>query len=730
MRPTVVLVLLTSLAAVCAAVTPVVTVHTTEADFFDGQFNGTVVDSRGRLQLAPELDVVLKSDDSPPVVLAAGWHEGNLFIGSGTDGSVWKLTNGQAGKFAQLPTTMVTSLLVSKNEILAAGAGRRGGIWRIGADGTVQPLWVPEKVQYVWDLAVGADGAVYAAAGNPASLWKIDAGGNARALLEPDAKLAGNLLCLALADKGIYVGGDKEGLVWKVDLVNGNGRVIFDAAENEIASLVVDQAGGIYVATSDASRASAEAADAPRDVKPGRSAPAPQGDGQDEDPKDTANSEPAAEKRQQGGAESGEGPGQGQGPSPKPPTTRGSPNGPGNAVYYIRPDGLVEAIFRRPVTILDMTRRDGRLVLATGHGGRIYQVTTDGDVVSVLADTEAKQVTALAAGPEGKLAFVTASPGSAGVIVAALAEAGTYESKPIDAGQPARFGAGRILADIPDGASVLLTARSGNLESAEAGAWSDWSDPIQVTSGRYFQIPAPTGRFLQYRIRLMAGPAGPPGVERIELAHQVANLAPAISSLTVKPTNKHSGPPEPSQVYRVLEIEAKDANQDRLEYTVQMRSYLEKGPWLQVAKGQTQGRYVWDTRGTADGIYHLRVVVTDAPSNPAGAARQAVRISEPVAVDNTAPEVSELVARLQEGAASVQGKIADKLSRIVSIAYAVDSQEEWTVVQAADGILDSPAEAFEFQTDRLDPGAHRIAVKVVDALGNVGYGTVLVDVPE
>jgi len=58
----------------------------------------------------------------------------------------------------------------------------------------------------------------------------------------------------------------------------------------------------------------------------------------------------------------------------------------------------------------------------------------------------------------------------------------------------------------------------------------------------------------------------------------------------------------------------------------------------------------------------------------------------------------------------------------------VDSQEEWTVRAARDGICDSDTESFSAELTVLAAGAHRIAVKVTDLYGNVGYASVNVTV--
>ena len=138
--------------------------------------------------------------------------------------------------------------------------------------------------------------------------------------------------------------------------------------------------------------------------------------------------------------------------------------------------------------------------------------------------------------------------------------------------------------------------------------------------------------------------------------------------------------------------------------------------------------YVWDTRTVGDGTYELRVTASDSPSNPPASALTGQRVSAPIIVDNTPPVVSELAASIDGRKVSATGSTIDAGSRIASINYSVDSQNEWVAVLPVDGICDSPTEAFAFKTDNLKVGAHRIAVKVEDVFGNAGYGVVTVTI--
>jgi len=403
--------------------------------------------------------------------------------------------------------------------------------------------------------------------------------------------------------------------------------------------------------------------------------------------------------------------------------------GKGNAVYYIRPDGLVETRFRRPVTILAMCLREGRLYLATGNEGVIYSVSADGDEVVPLADVDAEQVTALAPGRGGEILFATANTGSVGLLTAKLATSGTFTSEALDAEQIAQWGTMRLATQTPGATRLTVATRSGNVSEPADETWSSWSKATPVGDG-FLPIGSPAGRFLQYRLTLTGDGKATPVAQRIRIVYQVGNLPPSVTAVTVKTSakgSKASISAGGAKAFRHIELKASDPNSDKLEYTVSFRE-VGSACWIEIAKDLKKPKYVWDTRTVGDGTYELLVRASDRPSNPPAAALSAERISNPVLVDNTAPTIQDLGAKSAGGKVIVTCAATDAASRIVSAYYAVDSQDEWTVLAAKDGMFDSDREQVSFELTDLRAGAHRVAVKIADDYGNVAYGAVSVTV--
>ncbi|MBS3734672.1 MAG: hypothetical protein KGY99_07075 [Phycisphaerae bacterium] len=752
--------------------------HTTAADFAEGELNAVMATSRGELRLAPRLEVLLPAEDAPPAVAAVAAGPDALYAGAGTCTKVYRVTDGEAALLAEPPGTMIGTLLWTDGGVLAGTCGDQAGVYRIDREGDVTELWRDESVLYVWAIVPRADGGLYAATGPEGKVFAINAAGRGSTVYAA-GELADNVLCLVAGDNGLlYAGTDTNGLVVAIDPAKKSGRVVLDADEDEVAALVPAGAGGLYAATSDAAKVDA----APRPDRPYETSPdgdmppgppeappvaAPSSRSADAgeapqprapspaDPEDRAHTadadEAAADSSPDGDVDDDV---SAESPRLGPPTTApaersdvplrpparvmrgGAPGSQGNAVYYIHADGLVETVFRRPVVILAMIRLDDRLLLGTGDKGQIFAVTPAGDEVAQLADTDAAQVTALAAGSDGQAYFATANRGSLGRIAPEIAEAGTFTSPVLDAEQLARWGTVRVRHAISDGSTLTVATRSGNVAEPDERTWSDWSVPRPVKD-EFVAIASPAARFLQYRLSLKAGKGAGPMVRGVELLYQVGNLAPAVASVVVQassgpddngPGSDGGGATAP-RVFRVVQIEATDANGDTLEYAVHFRR-AGTDRWIKAADELTRAQYVWDSRTVPDGQYEMRVTASDAPANTPAAALSSARISERFEVDNTRPVIGQLAARVADGTVTVRGRVQDASSRLTALHYAVDSASEWMLLAPADGICDDADETFTFELTDLEPGLHRIAVRGADLYGNVTHGTVAVTIDE
>lgn len=736
------------------AVSPTVVEHATQADFATGELSSTALTSSGELRLGPQIKMLMHSNQSPFLVSALAVQDKAILVASGSDDTLYRIADGNVSKFAKLGPMILTSLLVQGDVVLVGASGAKGaGIYQVDSKGVSSLLWSDPDVQYIWAILANPAGGVYAATGPKGKVFAIDADGKGQAIYSAGT-LARNIMCLARGNDGtLYAGTDENGLILSIDPAAKTSRVLLDAQEKEISSLLLID-GALYAATSDISRAGGESPGQSSEAVTGMdkaattapaTAPAPepvpakamapvaqdaQGQEGDDEP-EVAPATPAAatEPAVRPSAGGSEGP--------------AAADGAGNAVYRIAADGLVRPVFRRAVSIYAMLHRNGELILATGNSGQIFAVRLSDHEETILADTEAAQVTAIIAGTKGELIFGTSNKGSVGQLGNQPAASGTFTSKPIDAQQIARWGTLRLIASGPDGSAVTVSTRSGNLAEPREDTWSQWSPQTPATDG-FLAITSPAGRYLQYRLTLQAGAGASPKAGNVRVIYQVGNLSPEIAAVTVTPAASEEGapgapPPAPGAAaaaagvqatplyFRTIAIQASDANADSMIYGVEYRQ-LGSESWIRIAEKLDKPQLVWDTRGVGDGTYEFRITASDLPANPPASALVASKLSAPVVVDNTPPAVKDLQAKVEGGQIAVSGLAVDAGNRIASIQYSVNSATEWTAALPTDGICDSDSEKFTLAVKDAKPGLHRISVKVLDAFGNAGYGTISVNV--
>ena len=778
MKRTVVWIVCLSLVAPAAlAVTPATWTHRSEADFSAGKLEKTVVTSLAEVMLARALDVVVAPSDKPGMVSAiAVDRQGRLYVAASPPAKVYRLEKDKLVEFAELPGVLAPSLIFAGGKLIAGTAGKGAGVYEIDGKGKVKALWTDAEVTYVWSVVPGPRGSFYAATGAEGKVFHVRPDGKADVIYDSDEKNVLSLVGDGDGDGLLYAGTGENGLVIQIDPARRAGRVLYDAAENEISALLVDGDGVLYAATADAARATVTG-EAPSEEVKGKP------DSEPEAEPATPAGEAAPQTRPRVGPPGGTPPAKapvpatgpapgkqpsstqpapttapavpaasGEAPSPKPaqtakvvppgPGVPSRPSGPpappavaagkGNAVYRIDRDGFVRAVFRRPVTILAMTMHQDKLTIGTGHGGQIFTIEPGDDRISVLVKVDPKDVTALAAGGKGELYVGTADKAGIFAVKPEFAGKGTCTSKVLDGKQISRWGTLSVRADVPAGCRATIATRSGNVAEPDEKTWSSWSAETPV-SGQWTAIGSPAGRFLQYRLTLSSEGKATASVDQVQLVYQGDNLAPAVQAVQAMPNHK-PGRPDPSKAgdqplrYRIIMAKAADPNGDDLQYAVHFRRDGHKR-WIQLAEKLTEPLYSWDTLGVGDGSYQIRVTVSDARANPPATALTAARISRPVIVDNAPPQLTELAVKpAGKGKVNLAGKVADATSRVRTIEYSVNTNDEWAVITPDDGICDSQRESFSATIDQLDAGAHRIAVRVTDEFNNIGYASVEVTV--
>ncbi len=168
---------------------------------------------------------------------------------------------------------------------------------------------------------------------------------------------------------------------------------------------------------------------------------------------------------------------------------------------------------------------------------------------------------------------------------------------------------------------------------------------------------------------------------------------------------------------RTIKWQAKDPNNDQLQYSVYFRG-TEEQTWKLLKDEVKSTSYSLDTESFPDGKYLIKVIATDSPANPKDLALSGEYISEVFTIDNTPPKIYDLQANLiGNGSYLVTGKVEDEGSYIKNIFYSVDGSD-WKPILSSDQVLDSKIEHFSFPTEMLSSGEHTVAIKSTDAAGN------------
>jgi hypothetical protein len=652
--------------------------HDSSAAFGRGTKERVVVSDAGRVGLSRVLR------PSAPLDAAHVWDlardpSGVVYAATGDAGKVFR-RDAKGGDWSlayDASDTQVLSLAVLPDGRVFGGTGPSGQVVEI--TGTEHPASRPDpSVQYVWDLAADADGNLYAATGPTGQLWKRAQDGAWSKLLDSRHP---HLLCLAIApDRSVYAGSDGEGLVYRV-APDGKVSIAYDAAQNEVRSLAVAPDGTVFAGTAAAAEGTGGG--------PTRGLP-PQA------ARDRPGIIRVSAFRQAPGTA-----------TPKPPA-------PGeNAIYRISPDGAVREVFRARVMIFTLVWHvDDRLIAGTGPDGQLFEVRHRETVPIARLDTG--QVLSLAPASDGLL-IGTGDPGSVLTLAETYRESGTLTSDVLDAKLISRFGAIRWQAECPEGTSLAIQVRTGNVGEPDE-TWSEWSDPQRDPTTAMAHVPP--GRFAQYRAALETKDSSvTPALHGISIRYQTINLAPELTRIDVPDLSEGDGATR--QVQLKLKWEATDPNGDDLAYSLDIRK--DGWPdWVRLGdRPLTDKTFDWDTTAVPAGVYRVRVTAMDRPSNPPDEALTRERMSEPFLVDHQAPGVTVNA----EGQVA-QVAVKDELTRIVRASYALDGGD-WIAVFPNDRLFDTRSEAISIDLPRLKAGTHVLTVRATDAAGNSGAGDVV-----
>jgi len=645
-------------------------------DFERGTARGVAIRSTGQIELAPAFKAVYTSPSTFIWGIAAD-KDGVVYAATGAPARVYRVTpDGKSAVIFEPKELQVQSIALGPDGAIYAGTSPDGKVYRITRKpgGTpASPEFASEtffdpKTKYIWDMAFDGQGRLYVATGDNGEIYRVEKNGQGGVFFKSDEA---HIRVLAFDPRGnLIAGSDGSGLIYRISPA-GDGFVLYSAPRKEITALAIDAAGNIYAAGTGEKRA----------VQP--MAPAPVAGG----------------------------------PQPGPPAGAPLPLNvslAGSDVYSIAPDGSPRKLWssREDIVYALAFGANGRLVAGTGNKGRIYAIEKNGDYVDLLK-ASANQVSAFAKAPGG-LYCSSSNLGKIFLMSNNTEPEGTFESDVQDAHIFSRWGR----AEVRGRGNFELFARSGNVDNPDRN-WSAWS---RVDLSKDARTDVPPARFIQWRAVLK--PANPSTqIDEVTINYLSKNVAPVVDEVVVQvgarfqPQPHITGPetiavnlgaspqfpnshienaPTASKDRGSVAVRwaAHDDNDDNLVYSVFYRGDNERD-WKLLKSGLTDRFYSFDSGLLPDGGYSVKITASDAPSHSPEDALSDEKESQRFEIDNTAPRIENLAARVEGQEIHVTFHAADDASPIKRAEYSIDAGD-WQYVEPVGALSDSKSENYDF----------------------------------
>jgi len=699
-------------AASLSASTPKIWVVDSAQDFSLGEARGVSVAAEGALVLSGEwkkLDGVSES----AIFATAREKDGGLVFGTGDAGRILRVTPaGRVETLATLEEKEVTAVAVGPDGAVYAAGAPGGKIYRI--QGGKSAVYYEPKVRYVWALTFVGN-ILYVGTGLPGEIHRVTAAGKGERI---HATTDAHVRALCADGQGrVWAGTSGSGLILRVE-TSGRVVTVLDSPKTEITSIVPGADGLMFAAASSAETGggSGEPISAPTPPT------APQARRSEGAPGDEPRERPEVSVSVSTRV--------------APAASGASSSGRYSAEIFLLQDGeaarMIWSSNEEMVFALQAVPGGRGVLAATGPRGRLYRIAPDAASLELTLDE--KQLTVLADGAIGTNASAAVYRRQEGT------PRGEYVSPVKDTGRTSRFGAFRWQGDVPPGAKVEFSFRSGE-SAAPDSTWSSWS--AWAVRAQSAPLDAPPGRYLQWKVRLSGSEGKVPRVRHVEAAYRNRNTPPVVDSFAAMAPNEvyarsasgsqnvfeTTAPDEkgiftsleepkteaPRRLlrkgYRTLTWKATDPDGDPLTYELEFRR-ADSDRYLPLRKGLKESFYSFDTSALPDGDYVFRLTASDAEANPEDR-RTASRESAPVRVDNTPP----VIRKISSSPGVLEVEAADALSPILEAEYSVDARE-WVRLEPKDGLSDSPTESFVIRLDPAQRGGFLI-VRVTDAARNV-----------
>jgi hypothetical protein len=706
----------------------------TQADFLKGDTDAVSIDTDGRVTIAPALQLV--GEVGTPAVWRIAAGRGQVWAATGHDGKLWSFPSQGPPKVLYDAAELDLQAIAAGPHgsplagAVLVGSSPDGKVYRVNADGAASTFFDPDD-KYIWALAVAPDGTTYVGTGGKGKVYKVPAAGGSGTLFY-DAGTE-HVSALAFDAAGtLLVGTSTPGRVVRLG-TDGKPFVLLEAAYQEVRSLRV--AGNVTYATAVGAAPSAGSTPTPPTSPETSGAVTMSTEVTVTAIGDSAVVTPSAPSVS-GGEARASGPQKG-------------------AIYRIAADGDWTTVWDSsddvPYDVL--VEPGGTLLVATGGKGKLYRLTGDPVLATLVTRVDAQQITAIADDGAGGILLAASNPGRLLRLSTKPAPTGSYVSDVRDTTTVATWGTIRWQATLPAGTAIALHTRTGNTRTPDA-TWSAWSGPLGIALGS--RIESPKARYLQWKAVLTGAGGASPVLTSVSAAYLPRNTRPSVDSVTVHPPGvvfqrpfptgdpelagidgapdaRAAAPGTPSigqtlgrrtfqKSLQTFVWSARDADGDRLQYTLAYRREGDR-TWTVLKDGLADDVFTWDTTTVPDGTYVIKVSASDATANATALALRGERESQSFEIDNTSPTVAPTAGAGAAGATGgastgsvLRFTVQDGHSPIQRVEYA-SAGDRWRQAYPVDGLLDSREERFELS---LEAGARSpVVVRATDALGNV-----------
>jgi len=681
-----------------------------KSDFLKGKFEGISVSFDGYLSLSPKEDGIEgPAEDFYLSFLMS--PNGVIYLGTGHGGKIYRINPGaRAELYFQVPEMDIYSLALDKKGNLYAGTSPNGKIWKISDQGKGEVFFNPGE-KYIWDMLFVENDIMLAAVGESGGIYSINKQGEGSLILKAEEN---HILCLKKDENGnLFAGSGGNGLLYRI-LPQGRASVLFESPFEEIKNIAFDEEGNIFVAAGGIVS------------KPKKA----------EESKVSLQSETDISVTVT--------------PSPSPLSesilmTKTQPS----ALYLVNRDGIAKELWSSKEDLiysLLWDRPNKRLVFGTGDQGRIFTVDKD-EKISLLVQKNSEQIYALQFF-DSRIYTVSNNPSQLSMIYPEQRNEGEYLSQVMDAKTVSSWGRISWEGGLLSGTTLQFQTRAGNSKEPNQ-TWSDWSPPYQRKEGE--SILSPKARYIQFKVifKSQFGKVSPQ-LQKVTVFYLQTNVAPLIAKLDLLPANQvYLKPPEREEViwgyersqgekpkekdearayvvkkkvmrkgFQTVTWEASDDNKDTLLYKLLIKNENE-AEWRMLKENWIDNIFTFDSLSFPDGIYFIKLIASDSPSNPRGFELQTEKVSQPLVIDNSLPEIKNFQVTRQKNKVEISFEVEDAISYIQDVKYLI-RPDEWQTIFPQDGICDAKNEKFKLSIE-LSPYLDKlITIKAKDSQSNIG----------